>query len=131
MPSTRYTRIEITQEAYMGLEAEAVLQGKTLKKLASDLILKGISAKALKFVQLSSQSLREDEAVLLREAEAHEIGGYRSRISEDADAIQRIKDLWSQNPRPSRREIARIIDYPASTTKYQIKNMLERGELIE
>ncbi|OPY52236.1 MAG: hypothetical protein A4E49_01931 [Methanosaeta sp. PtaU1.Bin112] len=129
MPSTRYTRIEITQEAYMGLEAEAVLQGKTLKKLASDLILKGISAKALKFVQLSSQSLREDEAGLLREA--HETGGYRSRISDDADAIQRIKDLWSQNPRPSRREIARIIDYPASTTKYQIKNMLERGELKE
>ena len=43
MPSGRYTRIEITQEAYMGLEAEAVLQGKTLKKLASDLILKNIS----------------------------------------------------------------------------------------
>ena len=47
MPSGRYTRIEITQEAYMGLEAEAVLQGKTLKKLASDLIISGISAKAI------------------------------------------------------------------------------------
>jgi hypothetical protein len=51
MPSTRYTRIEITPEAYMALEAEAILQGKTLKRLASELILKGISKKALDFVQ--------------------------------------------------------------------------------
>jgi hypothetical protein len=129
MPSTRYTRIEITQEAYMGLEAEAVLQGKTLKKLASDLILKSISAKALKFVQQSSKSFSGDEAD--GQEEAHIIGGHRSRISENAEAIQHIKDLWSQIPRPSQREIARIIEYPASSTKYQIKNMLEKGELEE
>lgn len=129
MPSTRYTRIEITQEAYMGLEAEAVLQGKTLKKLASDLILNSISAKALNFVLLRSESFPGDEASLNRDA--YVTGGQRSRISDNQEAIQRIKDLWSQNPRPSRREIARIIDYPASSTKYQIKNMLQRGELKE
>jgi len=50
VPSTRYTRIEITPEAYRSLEAEAILQGKTLKKLASELILKGVSQKALDFV---------------------------------------------------------------------------------
>jgi hypothetical protein len=127
MPSTRYTRIEITQEAYMGLEAEAVLQGKTLKKLASDLILNGISAKALNFVLLRSESFPGDGP----KRDAHETGRERSRISDNQEAIERIKDLWSQNPRPSRREIARIIDYPASSTKYQIKNMLERGELKE
>jgi hypothetical protein len=127
MPSTRYTRIEITQEAYMGLEAEAVLQGKTLKKLASDLILRSISAKALKFVQMSSKSLDVDGVGL--QEDAHAIGEHRSRISENAEAIRQIKDLWSKSPRPSQREIAKIIDYPASSTKYQIKNMLERGEL--
>ncbi|MBN1234931.1 MAG: hypothetical protein JW999_02655 [Methanotrichaceae archaeon] len=51
MPSIRYTRIEITPDAYRSLEAEAILQGKTLKKLASELILKGVSKKALDFVQ--------------------------------------------------------------------------------
>ncbi len=51
MPSIKYTRIEITQEAYAGLEAEAIVQRKTLKRLASDLILNGISKKALNFVQ--------------------------------------------------------------------------------
>jgi len=50
VPSTRYTRIEITPEAYRSLEAEAILQGKTLKRLASELILKGVSQKALDFV---------------------------------------------------------------------------------
>lgn len=61
MPSVRYTRIEITPDAYRSLEAEAILQGKTLKKLASELILKGVSKKALDFVQepieLSSPSM--------------------------------------------------------------------------
>lgn len=39
MPSTKYTRIEITTST--GPEAEAILQEKTLKKLASELILQG------------------------------------------------------------------------------------------
>jgi hypothetical protein len=56
MPSVKYTRIEITQEAYMALEAEALLQGKTLKKLASEMILRGASKKALNFVQESAVS---------------------------------------------------------------------------
>lgn len=51
MPSTRYTRIEITPDAYRALEAEAILQGKTLKRLASELIMRGISRKALDFVK--------------------------------------------------------------------------------
>jgi len=54
VPSVRYTRIEITPDAYRSLEAEAILQGKTLKKLASELILKGVSKKALDFVKDSS-----------------------------------------------------------------------------
>jgi len=57
MVSVKYTRIEITQEAYVALEAEAILQGKTLKKLASELVLKGISKKALNFVQESTSSI--------------------------------------------------------------------------
>ena len=55
MPSTKYTRIEITPDAYRSLEAEAILQGKTLKKLASELILNGVSKKALDFVQNTSR----------------------------------------------------------------------------
>jgi len=121
-------RIEITKEAYMGLEAEAVLQGKNLKTLASGLILSSISAKALRFVQQSSESHYGEDTGL---QEAYAASGHRSRISDNMDAIRQIRDLWSQSPRPSQREIARIIKYPASSTKYQIKKMLERGEIKE
>jgi hypothetical protein len=135
MPSGRYTRIEITQKAYMGLEAEAVLQGKTLKKLASDLILKNISQKALQFIHASntdagSSISMEEEAEAGRAAiNGPELRVRRRRISDNAEVIGQIKVLWSQKPRPSQREIAKIINYPASSTKYQIKNMLEKGEL--
>lgn len=127
MPSARYTRIEITEEAYMGLEAEAVLQGKTLKKLASNLILQSISSKALRFVQESSPLPPEKDVEIEKQFSAPK--RHRLRISEDRAAIQQIKDLWAENPRPSQREIARRINYPASSAKYQIKMMLQRGEI--
>jgi hypothetical protein len=63
MANFKYTRIEITQEAYEALEAEAILQGKTLKKLASELVLKGISKKALNFVQDSTYSLESKKKI--------------------------------------------------------------------
>lgn len=109
----------------MGLEAEAILQGKTLKRLASELILKGISQKALKFI-------REDVRTNYGEETLEHEGQARTRrikISENEEVIEQIKVLWSKDPRPSQREIAKIIRYPASSTKYLIKNMLEKGEL--
>lgn len=136
MPSGRYTRIEITQEAYMGLEAEAVLQGKTLKRLASDLILRNISQKALQFIHARDADAVPDSVSLKDVAEDAEaalkgpaLSVRRRRISNNAEVIGQIKMLWSQKPRPSQREIAKIINYPASSTKYQIKGMLEKGEL--
>ena len=63
MANVKYTRIEITQEAYEALEAEAILQGKTLKKLASELVLKGISKKALNFVQDTTYSLESKKKI--------------------------------------------------------------------
>ena len=49
MPSLKYTKIEITPEAYLALEAETILRSKTLKKLASELILRGVSKESLDF----------------------------------------------------------------------------------
>jgi predicted CopG family antitoxin len=64
MPSTRYTRIEITPDVYRALEAEAILQGKTLKKLASELIMRGISRKALDFVKEAAAVTSESDIEL-------------------------------------------------------------------
>lgn len=116
----------------MGLEAEAVLQGTTLKKLASQLILKNISQKALQFVTNSLP--RQTEGLDVTDTDDRINAGFgvrRPRISDNIDVQERIKVLWSMDPRPSQREIAKIINYPASSTKYQIKMMLEKGELEE
>lgn len=51
MSSLKYTKIEITPEAYLALEAESILRSKTLKKLASELIVRGVSKESLEFAQ--------------------------------------------------------------------------------
>lgn len=51
MPRPKYTKIEITPDAFLALESETILQSKTLKKLASELILKGVSKESLDFAQ--------------------------------------------------------------------------------
>jgi hypothetical protein len=51
MPSPKYTKIEITPKAYLALEAESILQRKSMKSLASELILKGVSQESLEFIQ--------------------------------------------------------------------------------
>jgi hypothetical protein len=51
MPSPKHTKIEITPNAYLALESETILQSKTLKRLASELILKGVSKESLDFAQ--------------------------------------------------------------------------------
>ncbi|MDD1752438.1 MAG: hypothetical protein LUQ38_05035 [Methanotrichaceae archaeon] len=51
MPSPRYTKVELTPEAYLALESETILKSKTSKRLASELILKGVSKESLDFAQ--------------------------------------------------------------------------------
>ncbi len=51
MPRPKYTKIEITADAFLALESETILQSKTLKRLASELILKGVSKESLDFAQ--------------------------------------------------------------------------------
>jgi hypothetical protein len=91
MPSVKYTRIEITQEAYVSLEAEAILQGKTLKRLASELILKGISKKARNFVQDSTYSVENNKSFSedLVEKVIKDIGV--TEINIDAAILERVK----------------------------------------
>jgi hypothetical protein len=95
MPSIRYTRIEITPEAYRSLEAEAILQGKTLKKLASELILRGVSRKALDFVQVPPSSapmpVLDDEAARAIE----KIGATGIRINDQT--LQTVGEILLAN----------------------------------
>jgi len=67
MPSPKYTKIEITPVAFLALESETILQGKTLKKLASELILRGVSKESLDFARramtFDRNSIESDEKI--------------------------------------------------------------------
>jgi hypothetical protein len=91
MPSVKYTRIEVTQQAYLALEAEAILQGKTLKKLASELILDAVSKKALNFVQDSALSIEADRKVNreILEKVINNIG--KTQINIDESILDRVR----------------------------------------
>lgn len=104
----------------MGLEAEAILQRKTLKRLASELILKGISPKALEFVHdagLAGNPVSEGKI------------SRRVRLSEDKEALEKIKQLWTLDPRPSVKEIASLVNHSQTAVRNQIKRMQNSGEL--
>lgn len=93
MPSTKYTRIEITPEAYRALEAEAILQEMTLKKLASELILRGISKEALDFVKKAKESKKARLALNnnAMERAIQEIGG--TGVGFDQTILENLHDI--------------------------------------
>jgi osmotically-inducible protein OsmY len=92
MPSVKYTRIEVTQQAYLALEAEAILQGKTLKKLASELIMDSVSKKALNFVQDSALSIEADSKIYKENLEkvANKIG--KTQINIDKFILDQVSE---------------------------------------
>jgi hypothetical protein len=99
MPSIKYTRIEITPDAYRSLEAEAILQGKTLKKLASELILNGVSQKALDFVQDAAMPLTSSRQEMEFDEETwkviKKIGSTGIHIGEQT--LQTVRDAILEN----------------------------------
>ena len=55
----------------------------------------------------------------------------RKSLAKDQAAIEQIKELWKQSPRPTKTAIARSIGYPATTTSEMIGRMLKKGELVD
>ncbi len=61
MPSPKHTKIDLLPEAYLALESESILKGKTLKKLASELIMKGVSKESLDFAKKAMEGGKTNE----------------------------------------------------------------------
>jgi hypothetical protein len=146
MPSIKYTRIEITPNAYRSLEAEAILQGKTLKKLASELILNGVSQKARDFVKESSEkAILSGHVIEIDEKTAtviEKIGTFQMHINDptlgmvrDAilnDGYQGAMLYVAQNTASMERdELHRVLDIcrryglPNNISAYIIENLNE------
>jgi len=92
MPGPKYTKIELTPEAFLALESETILQGKTLKKLASELILNGVSKVSLDFARMAMASnrigIKSDEKIA---KVIKDIGA--SGIKFDSDLLRSIQNI--------------------------------------
>ena len=53
----------------------------------------------------------------------------RKRLSEDPIALAKIKEMWSQSPRPTLTAMAKETGYSKSTISDNIKKLKEKGEL--
>ena len=141
MPQRKYPRIEIDQRAYDALQAEGILQHRTVREIATDAILSHISTEAISFVDRKTV-MREDIATkrpLDHKTTEDKCGAVtdndkpqkRKRLADNPDALQQIKDMWDSNPRPSYQHIADAVGYAKATVAENIKRMKEKGELAD
>lgn len=75
MAKRNYPRIEIDQRAYDALQAEVILQHRTVREIATDAILEHVSKEAIKFV--------DHRFTLLKGTETARPQDYKTAISED------------------------------------------------
>ena len=135
----KYPRIEIDQIAYDGLQIEAVLRHKSTREIATEALLSHISRKALSV--LDHKTVMPEDIATKRpldqrtiEAAAIESSGpdvsqKRKRLADNPDALEQIKTLWTQSPRPSFAEMSKILHYPKSTIAERAKAMQKEGIL--
>ena len=153
MPSRKYPRIELDQEAYDALQAESILQSKPARTIASEAILRSMSRETLDFIRHKTnrpqdQTIRPDdqqtidmcatkrpngqetvyeECVTLQHSESKST---KPKLANDQDALNKIKDLWASGEHNAA-EIGRRIGYDRKTVWENINKMKKRGELQE
>ena len=134
----KYPRIEIDQIAYDGLQIEAVLRHKSTREIATEAILSHISTEAISFIDHKTV-MREDIATkrpLDHKTTVDECGAVadsdkpkRKRLAKDQAAIEQIKELWMQSPRPTKTAIAAAVGHKPTTVNDLIRKLLATGEL--
>lgn len=140
--SSKAPRVEITEKALKVLKIETALSGLNQKTELEALILRGASSRTLALVdekplmendvqKMAKIPKKEIETVCQPKGEIVVCEPKQKRLSENPDALQKIRELWSQDPRPSYAEIGRIIGYKKPTVFEKIKRMIKNGELLE
>lgn len=141
MPSRRYPRVEVDHRTYDLLRIEEVLSDKSTKEILAGLVERGVSKKAIEVLDHKTAFLKtiaterpQDRPTI--EMECHMVGniekcGKRGKLIDNKAALEKIKEMWKQTPRPSIMQIAKEIAYPKTTTGDAIKRMKKAGELQE
>ena len=147
MPLRKYPRIEIDQRAYDALQAEGILQHRTVREIATDAILDHISIEAIEFIDrrttrpntTSPEDITTERPQDHRTNEEKEGAGAvddlsqskpqkRQKLTDNPDALAKIKMLW-QGGEHNAAQIAKDIGYARGTVWENIKKMKAKGEL--
>ena len=133
----RKPRIAISPNALRALKVWSALEDKDPGALASELILAHMPARVrsvIMDIDHMPANVREDSGentpVSSEGCRAPPDIGKRRRLSDNPDAIAKIKSLWAAGER-NQAEISRQIGYHRSTVFDTIARMLKAGELQE
>jgi hypothetical protein len=142
MPQRKYPRIEIDQRAYDALQAEGILQHRTVREIATEAILGHISTEAIEFIDRKTKGPKtakpediaterpQDHKTDKDECGAVTVADKRKRLFENPDALQQIKTLWAEGVHNGT-AISKKIGYPKATVAEHIKKLKEKGELSD
>ena len=130
MTSPKNPRITITPKAYQALCIQAALEMLPPGSLASRVILSYHSQEANQALLAAAwrEALPHKEPQK-RLPEKKALKEAKPKLSQNPQALAKIKELWSQTPRPSISEIAKEIDYPKATVADNIKRRAKTGVL--
>jgi hypothetical protein len=146
-PMRKYPRIEIDQKAYDGLSIEAVLRHKTTREIATQAILTSISREALSVLDHTTigpettspediatkrpldHKTPEGAAIESGESTGPDAPQKPRRLADNQTALEQIRLMWREHPRPSFAEMSKILHYPKSTIAERAKRMQKEGLL--
>lgn len=97
-PSEKQNKTELTRKAMIGLKAEATARGKSMKEVASELILAGISPQARAFVSSITHEVEELPARPSISEIAHEVKHHESPEQPPAISAQPKKRATKNQP---------------------------------
>ena len=113
-------KIDVDEDVFRALGAEASKRGINKKALASQLLRGALPKDAFDFIGSSGPVV----------AKAKDTKSQNAPLREDQKAQQKIRDLWKGGER-TRATIAREIGHPPRTTQKWIKEEIEAGRMQE
>lgn len=127
----KYPRIEIDQKAYDGLQIESVLNGKTVREIATKAILGYISKEANMVLDHKTyEDTKPTEPPQSRTIPPQVQAERPKQLAKDTVALSRISHLWT-NTDMTIADISRDIGRPRQTTEALVKRLIAKGELQE
>lgn len=123
--------ILLSEASYQALKAESLIRKTTLRDTLEYLLLTNISPEAQQILRYidGKEPMKPINTTNAMNPDISPAQTRKPKLPDNPAAIEKIKELWKLETRPSYAEISKIIGYPRSTVGENIKIMKNRGEL--